>query len=62
MLPICRLEDAKLGKVDFLIPDDLEREFRIRVAEILGGQRGSLSKAVAEAIRLWLKQTSLKKK
>jgi len=38
------------------LPDDLVKELRIRVAELYNGKKGDLSKAVAEAIRLWLKQ------
>ncbi len=52
-----------MGRLDIIIPDDLEKEFRIRVAELLGGERGALSKAVVEGIRLWMrdKQPSRKK-
>ncbi len=45
-----------MGRLDAIIPDDLDHELRIRVAELYGGERGALSKAVTEAIRLWLKQ------
>ena len=34
---------------------DLEKKFRIKVAEKFGGQKGATKKAVEEAIRLWLK-------
>jgi hypothetical protein len=34
---------------------ELERKFRIRVAEKFGGQKGATKKAVEEAIKLWLK-------
>mgnify|MGYP002153801447 FL=1 len=38
------------------IPADLAKEFRARILELYGVERGALSKAVTEAIRLWLKQ------
>jgi hypothetical protein len=34
---------------------ELEKKFRIRVAEKFGGQKGATRKAVEEAIKLWLK-------
>ncbi len=39
-----------------IIPDDLDKKFRMRVLEEYGSEKGALSKAVAEAIDLWLKQ------
>jgi len=45
-----------MGRLDVIIPDDIERELRIRVAQVFGGERGALSRAVCEAIELWLKQ------
>lgn len=39
-----------------LLSEDLDKEFRMRVIAEYGSEKGSLSKAVAEAIRLWLKQ------
>jgi post-segregation antitoxin (ccd killing protein) len=38
------------------IPADLAKEFRARILDLYGVERGALSRAVAEAIRLWLKQ------
>ncbi|HEV2119339.1 MAG TPA: hypothetical protein VGS11_04450 [Candidatus Bathyarchaeia archaeon] len=51
-----------MGRLDVLIADELEREFRIRVAERLGGTRGAISKAVAEAIKLWMRDEPKRKK
>ncbi len=45
-----------MGRLDIIIPDELERELRVRVAQLLGGERGAISKAVVEGIRLWLRQ------
>jgi hypothetical protein len=34
---------------------ELEKKFRIRVAEKFGGQKGATKKAIEEAVKLWLK-------
>jgi hypothetical protein len=44
-----------MAKVNLIIPDDVLRELRHAVIEKYGGEKGSLSKAVTEAIQLWLK-------
>ena len=36
------------------IPDDLNEEFRIKVLKIHGSKKGALTKAIIEALRLWL--------
>ena len=45
-----------MAKVNIVIPDDVLKELRHAVIEKYGGEKGSLSRAVTEAIRLWLKQ------
>ena len=45
-----------LAELHLVLPDDLVKELRVRAAEMYGGEKGALSKAVGEAIRLWLKQ------
>jgi hypothetical protein len=45
-----------MAKFSIIIPDDLHKEFRIRVIEVYGTEKGSITKAVIEALRLWLKQ------
>lgn len=45
-----------MGKVSFVIGDELEKEFRVEVAKRLGGKKGDQSKAIEEAIKLWLKE------
>ena len=37
------------------IPDDLNRQFRSRVAAKYPGRKGALALAVKEAVELWLK-------
>lgn len=44
------------------IPDDLNKEFRIKIIETYGTEKGSLTKAIKEAIRLWLKEKEVPSK
>jgi Arc/MetJ-type ribon-helix-helix transcriptional regulator len=44
------------------LPDHLVKRLRVRVAELYDGKKGDLSRAVAEAIELWLKQKELSAK
>jgi len=39
------------------LPDALNREFRIRIAELYGSKRGAVTDAINEAVKLWLKET-----
>ena len=45
-----------MAKVNLVIPDNLLKELRHAVIEQYGGEKGSLSRAVTEAIQLWLRQ------
>jgi Arc/MetJ-type ribon-helix-helix transcriptional regulator len=45
-----------MGRINIDIPDDLERELRLKAVRKFGGKRGSLGQAITEAVRLWLKQ------
>ncbi|MFX1465215.1 MAG: hypothetical protein ACFFA5_01910 [Promethearchaeota archaeon] len=45
-----------MGSVSVSIPDDLEQQLREKGVKKFGLRRGYLSKAVEEAIRLWLKE------
>jgi hypothetical protein len=44
----------KLGRINVDISDDLEKQFRLETVERFGGKKGDLSKAVQEAIELWI--------
>jgi len=37
------------------IDKELEKRFRIKAVEKYGGQKGAVTKAMEDAIRLWLK-------
>jgi hypothetical protein len=43
-----------MGRIDVILPDDLENEFRAEVARMLGMKKGNLSIAIEEAIREWI--------
>jgi hypothetical protein len=43
-----------MGRIDIILPDDLEEEFRAEVAKELGMKKGNLTLAIQEAIRLWI--------
>jgi hypothetical protein len=45
----------KLGTLNIVLPDDLERKLRVTVAE-RGGKKGDLSGSVEEAIKDWLEK------
>ena len=44
----------EMGRICVDIPDDLERNLRLKVIERFGGKKGDLSRAVEEAIRKWV--------
>ena len=46
-----------MGRLNVTLPDDLIEKFRKEVGRRLGAKRGSLSKALKEAIELWMKQS-----
>ena len=43
-----------MGRIDVILPDDLEEKFRMEVAKKKGMKRGNLKKALEEAIILWM--------
>ena len=42
-----------MGRISVELPDELEKQLRIRTVERFGGKKGDLSKAVEEAVRTW---------
>jgi hypothetical protein len=43
-----------LGRISVDLPDELEKQLRLKTVERFGGKKGDLSKAVEEAIRTWV--------
>ncbi|TLX97527.1 MAG: CopG family transcriptional regulator [Thaumarchaeota archaeon] len=47
-----------MGVITLKIDDELEKRLRVRVGQIYGAKRGSISASVEEAIRTWLLKVS----
>jgi len=45
-----------MGKINLIIPDKLEKEFRETVFKKYGLKRGNISQAIEEAIKEWIKK------
>jgi hypothetical protein len=43
-----------LGRIDIILPDDLENELRMEAGRRLGARRGAFTDAMKEAVRVWL--------
>ena len=43
-----------MGKITISIPDNLEKELRIKAMKEFGMKKGYLSKAAIEALKSWL--------
>jgi len=43
-----------MGRISVAIPDELEKELRLKTVEEYGGRKGDLSRAVEEAIKTWV--------
>ncbi|MGD0451908.1 MAG: ribbon-helix-helix domain-containing protein [Candidatus Bathyarchaeia archaeon] len=43
-----------MGRISVDLPDELEKQLRIKTVHRFGGKKGDLSKAVEEAIRTWI--------
>jgi hypothetical protein len=39
-----------------MIPDELDKRLRVKVAQKYGGKKGALGEAIGEAIELWLEK------
>jgi len=44
------------GIIHVRIEKELGKKFRIEVTRVYGGERGALSRAIEEAIQLWLEK------
>jgi metal-responsive CopG/Arc/MetJ family transcriptional regulator len=45
-----------MTRIDVNLPDDLVKELRQEVLNQFEGKKGDLSKAIEEAVRLWIKE------
>lgn len=44
-----------MARIDVVLDDDIEKELRMQVVKRFGGRKGGLSKALEQAIELWIK-------
>ena len=49
-----------MARLDVVVADDLENRFRIEIIKRYGGRKGDLSKAVTEAIEVWMNINEVK--
>ncbi|MGD0070451.1 MAG: ribbon-helix-helix domain-containing protein [Candidatus Bathyarchaeia archaeon] len=43
-----------MGRISVDLPDELEKQLRLKTVERFGGKKGDLSKAIEEAVRKWI--------
>lgn len=49
-----------MGRIDAIIPENLESKVRIEVVKRFGGKKGDLQKAVVEALEMWVNSDVIK--
>jgi len=42
-----------MGRISVDLPDELEKQLRIKTIEKFGGKKGDLTRAVEEAVKTW---------
>ena len=43
-----------MGRINVDIPDELEKQLRLKTVERFDGRKGDLSRAVQEAVKTWI--------
>lgn len=43
-----------MGRISVDLPDELEKQLRIKTVQKFGGKKGDLSRAVEDAIKIWV--------
>jgi Ribbon-helix-helix domain len=43
-----------MGRISVDLPNELEKQLRLKTVEKFGGKKGDLSRAVEEAVRTWI--------
>jgi hypothetical protein len=47
-----------MGRISVELLDELEKKLRFKTIEKFGGRKGDLSRAVEEAVRIWVAKES----
>ena len=50
-----------MGRIDVILPDKLEEEFRTEVFKSKGMKRGNITAAIVDAIRIWIQKERKKR-
>ena len=45
-----------MGRIDVILPDDVEERFRNKVFKKLGMKKGNITTAIIEAIEQWIEK------
>jgi len=43
-----------MGQINVNLPDEMEKQLRLKTVERFGGKKGDLSKAVEQAVKTWI--------
>lgn len=43
-----------MGRISVDLPDELEKQLRLKTVQKFGGKKGDLSRAVEDAIKTWV--------
>ncbi|MGD0331600.1 MAG: ribbon-helix-helix domain-containing protein [Candidatus Bathyarchaeia archaeon] len=43
-----------MGRISVDLPDEIEKQLRLKTVERFGGKKGDLSRAIEEAIKTWI--------
>jgi len=50
-----------MGRIDVILPEDLEEEFRTEVFKSKGMKKGNITAAIIDAIQMWMKEERKKR-
>lgn len=50
-----------MGRIDVILPDEMEQRFRREVFERCGMKKGNITEAIQEAVDDWIKKKALLK-
>jgi hypothetical protein len=51
-----------MGRINIILPDEIERKLRMEVGRRMGAKRGNFTEAILEAINMWLGESKGKGK